>query len=228
MAKNNSLFLQLQGTFDEVVYVNSKTYGNHVRKPRGTYKPAPVNAVLQSNANKAKTINAAAKRLHDLLNGVYKPFKKSNTWSNILSRMRSCGCTEFYDLLASVKGLELHEDYPLQRFHVLIVPQIKTAKKQLTIAWKNGFVNSLRTEEFKMEWSVLFFGDRVEKDSCVIAEPKVIASSAASVADDSCVIDIPKGVKYYVACLKMVKGKGGRFEDYLKNTGARVVEVGRV
>lgn len=111
---------------------------------------------------------------------------------------------------------------------MLIVPKIKTKKKQLTIAWKNVFANSLRTEEFKMEWCVLFFGDRVEMDICVIAEQKVITSSAASVAEDSCVVDIPKGVKYYVVCLKMVKGKGGQFGDYLKNTGVRVVEVGRV
>jgi hypothetical protein len=93
MAKNINPIIRLQGSFQNMVFVKSKAYGDHVRSVRGSKKTATINETLQAHADKTAVVNNAAKRVHDLLKVYAGNFKESLCGSNCLA-----GCGKVYPM----------------------------------------------------------------------------------------------------------------------------------
>jgi hypothetical protein len=119
MAKNKSSLIKLQGTFANITFVNSKTYGDHMRHARGTHTDAVLNEVMQKQAGNASPANAAAKVVHDHIQIIAVAFKQKALWQVMLSRVRSVAVPLLVDLLGSLEGLEINEAYPLDRLVAL-------------------------------------------------------------------------------------------------------------
>ena len=52
MAKITSVIFKLQGTIDNITFVDSKTYKKHTRRKRGTVKKATINEALEESKDR--------------------------------------------------------------------------------------------------------------------------------------------------------------------------------
>src|SRR5207253_629232 len=108
MAKVRSPILEIQGQLGNVVFVNSKIYGTHVRQPRGTHKKATINKMLQQNAGNALLVTGIAKRLHQVFKSAGGAFKQRDLWQVMMSRMFKVTPVTGGELLKSLNGLEMN------------------------------------------------------------------------------------------------------------------------
>src|SRR5687768_13754564 len=128
MAKQKRSLLGLSGTLAGLTFVQSNAYGEHVRLPRGTIKPAPVNKVLQQNADRATKVTAIARPLHQCFKDMGKDFIQRQLWQVMMNRMFTAKTTSVYELLLSLEGMELNKAYPLEKI-MGILPPVKVTSK---------------------------------------------------------------------------------------------------
>jgi hypothetical protein len=88
MAKQKS-FIKLNGTFDDKTFVDSKTYGDHVRKPRGTHKPAVLNDAYQESSDALVSANVPAKMIKDAIDPFRKNFYDGLLWTRLVSHFKT-------------------------------------------------------------------------------------------------------------------------------------------
>lgn len=131
--KNNK---QLKRNTSDVVHVNSRTYGKHMRAARGSKTSADVNDVFAAHAEKTSAYNAAAKAVHDVLKLYCEGFREGQLWQAILSRMRKAKRMNFGDLLDTLKGTEINNRCTLKRFGNLPTFVVENNKKVLRIGMK--------------------------------------------------------------------------------------------
>jgi hypothetical protein len=114
MAKVRFPIIEIQGQFGNLVFVNSKIYGWHIRQPRGTHKKVTINHTFQQNADRASLVTGIAKRLHQVFKNACGSFKQRDLWQVMLGRMFKVTHVTAAALLKSLNGLEMNADYPLQ------------------------------------------------------------------------------------------------------------------
>ncbi|MDF2187348.1 hypothetical protein [Paraflavitalea sp. CAU 1676] len=67
MASNTSVIFKLKGTIGELTFVKSRRYKPHVRRKRGTVKPAVLNEKMESSRQLLLSCNKHAKLIFDQL-----------------------------------------------------------------------------------------------------------------------------------------------------------------
>jgi len=111
MAKLISLF-KYEGTFRGVTYVDSKTWGEHIRAKRGTHTPVEINEAFKKSGSQTPTANHHAKAIRDLFLPYISDFKDGKMWSRLLSffkKQLSSGETD----LTKLAAFEFHNQHRL-------------------------------------------------------------------------------------------------------------------
>jgi len=75
----------LQGTVKGLTFVQSKRYGDHVRNPRGTFKPAVLNEAMEQSKNHLLLVNETASLL---FSGIRDEHRDGTLWTRLLSALR--------------------------------------------------------------------------------------------------------------------------------------------
>jgi len=195
---------------DEVVYVNSHTYGKHTRAARGSKTPVTVNDVLASHAKKTGAINAAAKAVYDVLKLYSGNFREGQLWQHILSRMRKAKSMDPEDLFLSLDEMEINSRYALKRFGNEPMFTIENKKKQLQIEMKPFMPPHLNKNDdsYQYELIILLFNS---KGACVHHEAEQTKWFKGKEKPDMQVFNFqkPANAKHYLLCLHLQGGKNG-------------------
>jgi hypothetical protein len=115
VAKLDGLF-KYEGTFRGVTFVDSKTWGQHIRAERGTYKRVELNEAFKKSGRQTPTANHYAKAIRDVFLPYISDFKDGKMWSRLLSffkKQLSSGETD----LTKIAGFEFHNQHRL--YHLL-------------------------------------------------------------------------------------------------------------
>lgn len=103
MAKPISTIFKFKGTFDDVTHVNSKRYGPHTRRRKGTVTPFVMTDALQESKDRLQSCNQQAKLIFGALRDEHHD---GGLWSRILSlffkelkagRKLSVGCLQDFE-----------------------------------------------------------------------------------------------------------------------------------
>ena len=229
MAKTPDSLLGLSGTFNGMTHVRSRAYKPHVRRPRGTIKPAPVNNVLEQNAARATKVTSVAKQLHYCFKEMGKAFVQRRLWQVMLKRMYSAKTAAVPELLLSLEGMELNEAYPLEKI-LGILPSLKVTSKNnrvnvlMSPLPKPHFPNSFSGDSYRFELFVTWIdgrGRRLEGD----LENSRWIGLEEDVEKLSFNFTKEKWVKNIMIVLKISGGLKGEPDTRLVGTGMRVAKV---
>jgi hypothetical protein len=213
--------IKLQGTIAGLSFVNSKTYGAHVRAARGTHKKATINEVLQGNVEKAKTVTTIGSPVLRAMKELEKGFASGDLWARMMRQMLRTKSTLVSDLFESIQGMEVNERYSFGTlFPVLPGFEFSFKKNQLFVEMEllshARFSREVKANCYLCEVLVLFF-DGKEKWTTDRMETEWI-----SFHEHSGVYEMefkkPKGAKYFLA---IAGAKAGRDEKEIKNFRAR-------
>lgn len=222
--KNNK---SLRRNADDVVRVNSYTYGKHTRAARGSKTTATVNDVLAAHAEKTNTLNAAAKAVHDVLKLYSDIFREGQLWQAILSRMRKAKLAHFEELLCTLNGLELNSQYALTRFGQPPMFSIKNNKKELQIEMDQHIPPHLNKNDdcYQYEIIVMLFNS---KGVCIqharhatkwLNKKEVLHKEVFN-------FQKPTAAKHYLLCLHLQGGTNGVATDTFPSRGMAIVSAG--
>jgi len=120
MAKSKSTH-DLQGTIDGLTYVNSRTYGKHVRSARGTKKKAKVNKAFKKQSKILMKANLPAKIVRDAIKLHLEDIPGGKLWPRLVSifnkQVKKTGVVDFGKLTT----LEVNKDHPFDEFLAAVV-----------------------------------------------------------------------------------------------------------
>lgn len=229
MAKNNQTLFPLSGTLAGLTFVHSATYGPHVRRARGTVKPAPVNKSLQQNATRAPRITALGAPLLQCFKEMGGNFVQRGLWQVMMKRMFSAGVSSIPGLLHSLEGLELNKNYPLEKM-LSALPSLELTAKTGAMALrladlkKSKFPRGVKIDSYRYEIFVTWIdgkGKRLEGD--------VQDTGWVSLNNEISRFDFKfkkeKWAKYVVIVVKVQGGVKGETDGRLGGVGMRVVKV---
>ncbi len=230
MAKLNKGLINISGTLGGITLVQTRT-GPVARARRGTHKPATCNEKLQRENKRNNIVNTPAKRVNDVLLAYAKDFKKSNLWSDLLSKVRQCSSDVFIDLLRTMEGTEANPRYPFSKILPCASAEVNVHKGVITLAMHlRGapvFAMTQKPVQYCIEWHVLFIDD----ERAALPE-ETINSGWMDIAQPlqkfETSFEIPVMAKYYVVFAKVQGGKGEQFMEDRRAMGVRVMKVGEV
>ena len=211
------------------VSVKSRAYGIHMRAARGSKTPVEVNKVLKKNAAKTVVINAAAKRVNDLLKGCGKPFKEAMLWQGMLGRMRKAASDDLMKLLKTLEGMELNSKYPLQRFGSGLLALVKWSKKTCAVSLHSSMLTHIKSSDtqYCYELFLLLLGKDEKHDGLLSGRTEWKDKGEAD-GESTFSFSMPRKMEYYVLCLHLMTGTDGKETGTLASRGMRIVEVGDV
>lgn len=129
MAKMNPMF-SFSGTFNEVTQVNSKRYGKHMRKKRGSIKPALLNAAFQKSVALNALANPIAKAIKSAFDPYREGFRDGSMWGRLVGVFKK-HFREHPELdLQILNGFELYDKIYL-RTHYHHKPEVTILKGAL-------------------------------------------------------------------------------------------------
>lgn len=143
MAKNTSVIFKLQGTIDNITFVDSKRYKKHTRRKRGTVKEATLNTVFEHNKGLISSVNDQAKL-------IFQPLKlehhDGSFWSRLIPLfMEEAKAGRTFPLTKLLK-LECSTEHTLRALLTVgYAITVKAGRKQLKVTvtlqehphWKN-------------------------------------------------------------------------------------------
>ena len=229
MAKTKRSLLGLSGTIGGMTHVQSSTYGEHVRLPRGTIKPAPVNNVLAQNAARAGKVTAVARQVHHCFKEMGKAFTQRQLWQVIMKRMFAAKTTSVHELLLSLEGLELNNSYPLEKILGTLPPVKVTSKNnrvnvQIAPLPRPHFPGSVSCDSYRFELFITWIDGK-----CIRLEGDVANSRWLGLEKEAGKVSFnfskAKWVKYMMIILKIGGGFKGEPDSRFAVTAMRVVKV---
>ena len=230
MARQRGL-VKLQGTIAGLSFINSKTYGAHVRAARGTHKEAKINSVLKANSKNAAIITGTGSPILKQLKALEPGFIPGNLWSRMIGCMHKAKSTLTEDLLHSIKGMEINERYLFTKLFS-VLPRLEVRKKkgrviiELEILSHARFSKEVKASEYLCEASVLFF---IEKNVWVMDRMEtdwISMGEGAGVYQMDFVI--PKGAAYFLVVTGVKGGRGGEAIESFAARGYKICEWGKV
>src|SRR5687768_14128650 len=103
--------------------VRSRTYGDHVRAKRGTYKKVKLNAALKKGTEDIREANAAAKLFQDAVDPYRKGVVDKSLWPKLLSMFRLQQTTTGIVDFSQLEPFDFQTRYTL---HKLLPVQVVT------------------------------------------------------------------------------------------------------
>jgi hypothetical protein len=134
MARNTSVIFKLKGTIGELTFVDSLRYQPHVRRKRGTLKPAVLNEKMEASRQLLLSCNKHAKLVFDALRN--EPHDGS-LWSRLVKiffHAAEAGVAPHVGLFRKLECNLVHTLEPIAgNFDHHNKLQLKQEKKKLTI-----------------------------------------------------------------------------------------------
>ena len=134
MARNTSIIFKLKGTIGELTFVDSVRYDPHVRRKRGTVKPAVLNEKMEASRQLLLSCNKHAKLLFDALRD--EPHDGS-LWSRLVKTFFHAAESGLAPHVGLFRKLECNLDHPLEpiagNFDHHNKLQLKQERKKLNI-----------------------------------------------------------------------------------------------
>ncbi|TKK66636.1 hypothetical protein FC093_16500 [Ilyomonas limi] len=229
MAKIKFNLVELQGKIGNLVFVNSKTYGTHVRLPRGTHTKATINNILKQNAANAATVTQTARCLHQAFKKLCGPFKQKDLWQVMLSRMFKAEVMTIPYLIACLNGLEMNAAYPLQQLTTIPLFTTTFKRRQLMVVLQTAatvqFTDSLHADSYFMELTAIWLNKDGNRQETASQATEWIPLNGDAFSFEL-LYTPPTWASSYLLLLKMQAGKGGNTIEQFKATGMRVVATG--
>lgn len=226
MAKKIKGNKQYQQNTNNVVQVNSRTYGKHIRAARGSKTPATINVVLAAHAEKTSVINSAAKAVYDVLKFYSGNFREGQLWQNILGRMRKAKDIDFENLLSSLNETEINSRYGLKRFSNVPMFTIENKKRTLLIEMKPFMQPRLNKSNncYKYALLVLMFNSKGVCLQHAIQETKWLNQTEVPVKEIFH-FKKPADAKYCLLCLHLQGGENSIANDTFGSQGMALIYV---
>ncbi len=229
MAKKVSNKKKLPDSTRNVVQVNSRTYGRHLRTARGSKTTTTLNNAFAANAEKTAAINTAAKAIYGVLKLYSQGFREGQLWQAMLSRMRTAVKTNFEALLHTLEGLELNRRYALERFINLPEFIVENNKKALIVEMKAGMPPHLNKNDncYQYELIVLLFNS---KGVCIqhALHQTIWMDKKDKINKQVFSFQKPVQTKYYLLCMHLKSGVNGIVTDTFPSRGMAIVQAAQV
>lgn len=228
MAKlNNIVTRKLSGTLDDLTFVDSKAYGPHVRRKRGTDKEAVLNETMVESSNRLIHVNKIASLIFKSISNEHKDGK---LWSRLLSKLRLQLRDYNFNDVSCLLGIECHQKRSLDKMlrSLWEVEVAGFSKKQMCISLqmpgKPSYDNKY-LKEFQISMHVLypdFEGSKLKKE---MAGSDVL-QKANCPKSFSFIVPVPAKATQYAVFMKITECEDGEALNYQQSTGMRCVAVG--
>ncbi|MCS3797894.1 hypothetical protein [Niastella sp. OAS944] len=228
MAKSNNIVThELSGTIDNLTFVNSKAYGPHVRRKRGTDKEAVLNETMKESSNKLIHVNQIASLIFKSISSEHKDGK---LWRRLLSKLRLQLRDYNFNDVSCLFNLECHTTRTLEKMflHLLDVKVHKIEKRQMHIHLNlpdTPLYDKKYLKEFQISMHILypdFENSKLKKEvACSDVLQKGNCAKAFSFA-----VPVPAKATEYAIFMKVTECEDGEALNYPQSTGMRCVAVG--
>lgn len=233
MAKGSNIITDgLSGPLGKLRFVRSKKYGQHVRSPRGTFKPAVLNDTMAVSSEQLASAVAPAKAIFNAVRGEHKDGDLWNKLLVIFRRQLKAGRGfNTHDL----KDLECNAQFTLEKLMLCTEYKIQLVEKEhalciglflkkhpqwLHLHWKHTF-------QYRLSMIVVypdFSGGSFIKE--VSNGP--ITEFTAPVEPLSFEVAIPDGADRYLVFMLAEVWEHGKAVTMTHTKGMRVVGMGQV
>ena len=229
MAKVNNLATQgLKGTLDNMTFVNSKAYGDHVRRKRGTVKPAVLNDAMVQSKDRLLQVNETARLI---FNSIRNEHKDGSLWSRLLSVLRRQLKETNDNNVKCLLKLECHAEHTLTTmlrsdWFIEIAPIVK---RRLCIDLKIPEAPMKRKKKYLPESQVgihVIFHDPVHNRLRKEEIHSDVFSKTSYPLQLPFVVPVPARVQSYAIFLKVTECINGEAKSWPQSTGMRCIAVG--
>jgi len=231
MAKSVSI-IKLRGTVDGLTFVRSRTYGDHVRTKRGTYKEAEVNDTLKQEIKNLISANVPAKIFKDAIDPYRGELMGGQLWQRLLSmfrkQLKEHGAFDF----SKLPQFEIHTGYPFQRF-LDVQPFIKSGKKKsvldIRIAYDHhpGFTKTKYIDGYRL--TVLgIFPDLKKKNAKTASVTSKTLELTGTLSPLITQLIVPFKATCYIICVKIEGCTQGVVSSTRTTQGMSVVGAGQI
>ena len=231
MARIDSL-ITLRGTYDNVTFVKSPTYGNHVRAARGTRKKAELNAACQEQSRKLVKSNLPAKIIKAAIHPYRKDFYHGPLWQKLVSMTNDKLEKDVTFDFSRLEPFELHIKYPLHRLVNIttttsVDPTLSKLHVNVTLNASPVFDESLPIDGFRVG-VIVIYPDLEKQSAKTEAAYSNIMPLTEKVEPLNPEFPIPPGAKSFLVCVRLDGCENGEVYHTLMAKGMRMVEAGRV
>jgi hypothetical protein len=231
MAKNpnNLVTTGLSGTLDNLTFVHSKAYGDHLRRKRGTVKKAVLNKAMVESKNRLLHVNQIASLIFKSISNEHKDGK---LWPRLLSKLRTQLKDYNFNDVSCLFKMECHTKRTLEKMflHLLDVKVAETAKRQMNISLElqdTPLYDKKYLKEFQISMHVLYPDFERSKLKKEVACSDVLQKANCPKAF-SFVVPVPPKVTEYAVFMKVTECEDGKALNYPQSTGMRCVAVGAI
>ncbi|MGC3944384.1 MAG: hypothetical protein QM762_07685 [Chryseolinea sp.] len=215
---------------DDVVHVKSRTYGDHPRARRGTYKEAKLNKAFKLENKNLVRANLPAKLLKDAIDPYRTNLPGGLLWQRLGSLFRLQWKERGQYDFRNMERFEFHADYPIDRF-VNAQPEVKPALKNsvLLVEFKNTHAPNYSKTSYidGYRFTVIgVFPDLVKKKAVTVSAESRVYGIREVAAPLLLELKIPRAAKNYVVCLKIEGFEKGQVNNLPSTTGLCVVGGG--
>lgn len=227
MAKSFSI-IKLQGTLDGMTHVQSKTYGEHIRKAR---RAGEVNETLKDNNRQIVAANAPARLIKNAIDQYREDFKGGQLWQRLVSHFKKeLKEKQFIDVLA-LKDKEVNEHYPLSRIYSEVVSiTIDPDKRILKVIISRGCVPNFKRkyiDGYKLS-AIAVFPDFEGYNADSLLQETAIIAIAGSKENVCFEFDLKSSWRQYLICLKLEGCSEGNVCAGDSVRGMRIVATGKI
>ena len=230
MAKSDNLIThRLSGTLDNLTFVNSKAYGPHLRRKRGSKKKAVLNKAMKESRNKLLQVNKIASLIFKSISNEHKDGK---LWPRLLSKLRLQLRDYNFNDVSCLFRMECHTKRTLEKMlhHLLDVKIVEIVKRRMKISFdlpNTPLYDKKYLKEFQISMHVLYPDFENIKLKKEVAWSDVLQKANCPKAF-SFVVPVPAKATEYAIFMKVTECKDGVALNYPQSTGMRCVAVGTI
>lgn len=202
MAKSFSM-IKLQGTLDGMTHVQSKTYGEHIRKAR---RAGEVNETLKDNSRQIVAANVPARLIKNAIDLYREDFTGGQLWQRLVSHFKKeLKEKQAIDVLA-LKDTEVNEHYPLSRiFSEVVSIKLDSDERILKIIISKGCVPNFKRkyiDGYRLS-AIGIFPDFAAGTAESLSQASEILSIAEKSGDITFEFNLKENWQQYLICLKL-------------------------
>lgn len=229
MAKSDNIVTTgLSGTLDNLTWVHSKAYGDHVRRKRGTVKKAVLNKTMVESKNRLLHVNQIASLIFKGIN----EHKDGKLWPRLLSKLRLQIREYNYNDVSCLLKMECHQKHTLDKMlrSLWEVEVTGISKKQMCISLKmpdTPEYNKKYLKEFQISMHVIYPDFERNKLKKEVACSDVLHKTSCP-KTFSFTVPVPAKASQYAIFMKVTECEEGKALNYPQSTGMRCVAVGTI
>jgi hypothetical protein len=228
MAKSDNIVThKLSGTLGNLTFVNSKAYGPHLRRKRGSDKEAVLNKTMLESSKKLIHVNQMASLIFKSISSEHKDGK---LWPRLLSKLRLQLRDYNFNDVSCLFRMECHTKRTLEK---MLIQLLDLKVEEMTKRRLKILLNLIDTplydkkylKEFQISMHVLypdFEGIKLKKE--VVCSD--VLQKANCPKEFSFVVPVPVKTTEYAVFMKVTECEDGVALNYPQSTGMRCVAVG--